>query len=151
MIIKTELRYLFVAVFTDGSNILQTPEDVSIRDSSKSAYYDVEKAIESGKEIASFGLFNDEHTWAVSLLDGHFEVDEILFSAQPTSGHKPDGSADYVPVGGSFKLLFFRDHQQDIIKKADGTEEMGENRHAYRFGWEYEIEGRIWQQTIVVQ
>jgi hypothetical protein len=137
------LTWLFAAVFTDATTIIQSADDKSLVDETRSSYYDVVQAQEAGKQLASFGLFTDELVWSVSLIDGHFECNGYIFSAQPVSSPK-------IPLGGKFKLVFFRDHQQDVIVSSDGSMKNGEHRIAYRFGWEYEVKGKVWEQTLVI-
>jgi len=144
------LRYLFEAHLKDGTVIRQTPEDVSTAEPlTRSAFYDVAQRID---EVRVFGLYNDKHTYIVSLEDGHFEIDGVPFSAQPVT-------SPCIAEGGKFKLLYFRDHQQEIHVSAkveeDGsvteTRTAGEHYHQYRMGWEYtDPRGRVYHQTIVI-
>jgi hypothetical protein len=143
-----DLKYLFAAHFADGSEIIQTPADQSVLEPGvRSAYFDVERRVESGIPLVSFALFNDAGVFAVDLRDGHFEVKVILptggvlaipFTALPTA-------APHLPPGGTFSLIYFRDHQQDIISSREGST-LGEHRHSYRLGWRYGEHA----QTIVV-
>jgi hypothetical protein len=137
------LTYLFDAHFEDGTVIRQTLEDKSWSDPLRSAYSDVLQAIEGGRKLKSFALWNDDHVYAVDLTDGHFEVDHLPFFVQPVS-------SNCFPAGGVYRLIYFRDHEQDIIASQTGPTELGEHRIAYRFGWEYEIAGKTWQQTMVI-
>jgi hypothetical protein len=142
------LKYLFAAHFADGSEIIQTPEDQSVLEPGvRSAYFDVERRVESGIPLVSFALFNDAGVFAVDLRDGHFEFKIAL----PTGGIFTipvialPTSAPQLPPGGTFSLIYFRDHQQDIISSRDGSK-IGEHRIAYRLGWKY----GEYAQTIVV-
>lgn len=152
------LRYLFAAEFLDGSRLEQTPEDVSSANAKRSAFYDLCQRNEYGDvlqdeaglalvrdDIAYFGITDGERFFVVDLRDGHFEVNGIWFRPEPVA--HPE-----IPAGGRYRLLYFRDHQQDIIVAGDGSKSLGEHRMAYRMGWEYSLpDGRKWQQTIVVE
>lgn len=139
---KTELRYLFEAQMKDGSVIRQTPEDVSTAEPlTRSAFYDVAQRLD---EVVVFGLYNDKNLYVVDLRDGHFEINGVPFSAQPVT-------APVINEGGKFKLVYFRDHQQELVMTNGGSYEAGAHYHQYRMGWEYEDpNGKIYQQTIVI-
>lgn len=134
-----ELKYLFEAFFRDGSMIAQTPEDVSSIDSTKSAFFDV---LNRSDDLICFGLVGNGHTYAVDLVDGHFEIDHVGFFAQPES-------ANVIPIGGKFQLIYFRDHQQDFLVSGDETV-FGDHRIAFRLGWKYTVDDKSWIQTIVI-
>ena len=69
------LKYLFVAQYNDDSLFYQTPEDISItRPGTGSAFSDIEH-----DKLTGFALQGEGHTYAVDLLDGHFEIDGIPF------------------------------------------------------------------------
>jgi len=143
------LQYLFEAHLKDGTVIRQDDRDCSTLDPTKSAYYDVAQRMD---EVRVFGLYNDEHTYSVSLEDGHFEIDGVPFSAQPVT-------MPCINEGGKFTLVYFRDHQQDLVVSAivgeDGqvtqSAKPGEHRHQYRLGWVYDDpNGKTYSQTIVI-
>lgn len=139
---KTELRYLFEAHLKDGTVIRQTPEDVSTAEPlTRSAFYDVAQRID---EVVYFGLHNDRYSYVVDLRDGHFEINGVPFSAQPVTSPR-------IVEGGKFKLVYFRDHQQELVMSANGSARPGNHYHQYRMGWEYtDPLGQIYQQTIVI-
>lgn len=144
------LKYLFEAHLKDGSIIRQTPEDISTAEPlTRSAFYDVVQRLD---QVRVFGLYSDEHTYTVSLEDGHFEIDGVPFSAQPVT-------SPIINAGGKFKLVYFRDHQQDLVVTAsvgaDGkiveSTSPGPHWHQYRIGWEYtDPNGSVYVQTIVI-
>lgn len=145
------LAWLFQANFRDGTFIQQTPEDVSALDPGRSAFYDV---LQRTDELVSFGLFQPDspYTVAVDITTGHFEINGFPIMPQPVSG-------PVIPAGGRFELLYFRDHQQDLVQTVtigeDGEpvevkREKGEHRISYRLGWKYTHGTREWVQTIVV-
>jgi hypothetical protein len=144
------LKYLFEAHLKDGTVIRQTPEDCSTAEPlTRSAFYDVAQRLD---EVRLFGLYNDQYMYTVSLEDGHFEANGVPFSAQPVS--KP-----VINQGGKFRLIYFRDHQQEFVVTAsvgaDGqvteSRSLGPHYHQYRMGWEYtDPTGVVYTQTIVV-
>lgn len=138
----TELRYLFEARMKDGTVIRQTLEDVStVEPLTRSAFYDVAQRLD---DVVLFGLFNDKNSYVVDLRDGHFEINGVPFSAQPVT-------TPVINDGGKFKLVYFRDHQQELVMSAEGNSKLGTHHHQYRMGWEYtDPNGRIYQQTIVI-
>jgi len=144
------LKYLFEAHLKDGTVIRQTPQDVStVEPLTRSAFYDVAQRLD---EVRLFGLYGDYHTYIVSLEDGHFEINGVPFSAQPVSAPTING-------GGTFRLIYFRDHQQEFIMSANVGEDgsvtesqvPGPHHHQYRIGWEYnDPNGQVYTQTIVI-
>lgn len=145
-----QLAYLFEAHFLDGSMIQQTQDDRSAIDPERrSAFYDVAQRID---EVAYFGIWNDQHRFVVDLRDGHFEVDGVAFFAEPRAHLATSDGKPTIPPGGKFRLVYFRDRQQDLHVGANGSMTPGEQRIAFRLGWEYTApDGRKFEQTIVVQ
>jgi hypothetical protein len=136
------MKYLFEAHFSDGSVISQTPDDISTIDPTlRSTFYDVAQRLD---DVVLFGLYDNDHKYVVDLRDGHFEIDGVPFSAQPVS-------APTILEGGKFKLLYFRDHQQEITISADGERTAGSHYISFRFGWEYtDPHGKTHIQTLVI-
>jgi hypothetical protein len=131
-----ELKYLFSAHFKDGSVIRQTLEDVSNVDPKKSAFFDVLQRID---DLVWFSLENGLTRYSVNLEDGRFAVESLPIEAQP--------SEQPMPEGGKYKLIYWRDHKHVF------NQEWAEKSHevAYRFGWEYTVDGKSWTQTMVVR
>ena len=71
------MKYLFECHFNDGTVLQQTEADVSTIDPSRSAFYDV---MQRNDDIVVFGIFNDQHTYAVDLRDGSFVVNNAKFT-----------------------------------------------------------------------
>ncbi len=153
---KWDLAYLFAAHFADGSEILQTPTDISSMELGRSAFTDVERRIEGGVNCDSFAIYNSDHVYAVDLRDGHFEFKLSLPAGGivTTAFHAFPVAAPSLPPGGIFRLIYFRDHQQDIIAMAGKPDRLGEHRVFYRLGWNYDVmergELKTYSQTIVV-
>lgn len=71
------LKYRFQATYNDGSVYIQHPNDISVSrppEEKKSSFTDVKV-----DEVKEFFIYNDEHTYSVSLKDGHFEADNASF------------------------------------------------------------------------
>lgn len=115
---STPLKYLFQVTYKDGSIYIQNPEDLSVKapELGKSCFYDIEQ-----EKVKSFFLSNDEHTYSVNLLDGHFEVDGVPFFMHPDRSLK------------GFRLVFFRQHTHDLDARSGR-----ELSHviAYQMGWQ---------------
>ena len=61
------LKYLFRAVFSDGSTIEQTQDDVSTTDKTKSAWFDVLNRI---GDVRTFLLVSDSSTVSINITPG---------------------------------------------------------------------------------
>ncbi len=107
-----KLSYLFECHLNDGTLIQQTEEDVSTIDPTRSAYYDV---VQRKADVEAFGIFNDQHTYAVDLRDGHFEIDGVPFFIM--SGD-PGLAEDQ-----KLELVYFRRHIQTMVLGAVAIEE----------------------------
>lgn len=161
-----ELDYLFEAHFPDELIYQQTIEDVSVDAPGRSACYDLCLHDDNGNsvldalgrvifrdDILFFGLYSivpkAVRTIVVDLRDGHFEINGVPFSPQP---HWAKGA---IPAGGKYRLIYYLDNEQDIIKLSNGSQRLGEHRRAYRLGWEYKVtvdgHEETFTQTVVVQ
>ena len=72
------MKYLFVALFNDGSTIEQTQEDKSQHTEGKNAFYDVLQRL---NDLRAFALYNQEtqDEYLVDLQDGRFEINGASF------------------------------------------------------------------------
>jgi hypothetical protein len=132
-----ELSYLFEAHFNDGSMIQQTPQDVSVVDPEKSAYYDVMQRL---GDVKVFGIYNDKNTYVVDLRDGHFEINGVPFSVSS------EEDLDLMP-DQKFELVYFRRHKHVT---AVGGELPVELSHTvdYFLGWTTTVNGKQVRRTI---
>lgn len=99
--VESELSYLFDVIYQDGSEFHQNPEDVSKKDSKKSAFYDVD--VDQVKEFSLHGQMDDHP--GIDLETGKFsfsgpETLNEFFIGEP--GPKP------------YKLIFYRQHKHDF-------------------------------------
>ena len=69
------LKYLFTALYDDGTILKQTQEDISTTDPKRSAYYDIDH-----EKLVAFGLEDDSNAILVHLTDGSFEINGVPFS-----------------------------------------------------------------------
>jgi len=72
------LKYLFKALFTDGTILEQNQNDQSTTTPNKNAFYDVLQRL---NEVRAFALYNQEtgEEWLTDLKDGHFEHNQSPF------------------------------------------------------------------------
>ena len=96
---KQPLRYLFLALYKDNSTLVQTAEDVSAVDPTKSAYADVRH-----EDLIAFMLVGKGQSYGVNLTDGTF----IIGEAPPVRFHPSD--ARLVNI----KLVYYRLADNDI-------------------------------------
>lgn len=69
------MKYLFKALYTDGSEYLQNEQDESIKINGKSSFTDVLEDVKNGKEIQTFELADKENNkYSVNLQDGSFNL-----------------------------------------------------------------------------
>lgn len=136
---NTPLQYLFTVLFKDGSSITQTLEDVSVLDPKRPAFFDVQEKM---KEVEPKALILESvsglNKAAVSLEDGHFEIDGSVFFV----GDAPDRKTP-------LRLIYFRRNYRDFKMGMDmQTEQVAHHIHYY-FGWQTTTEeGENIQRTI---
>src|SRR5471030_1660418 len=116
------LSYLFEAHLNDGTLIQQTEEDISQIDPLRSAYYDV---IQRKDDIVAFGIYNNDHTYAVDLRDGHFEINGAPFYVMSGDPKLTENQ--------KYELVYFRRHVQTMVVGAVEFEE--ESPVEYFIGW----------------
>jgi len=148
---KPQLDWLFVANFSDGSQIKQTHEDKSAtrKDGTGSAFSDV---LDREGELIGFGL---EHTdgkqWVfVDLVSGNFMV-----NGTPVQLHNQNFEAHKYPLG----LVYFRETRAERDMSGTVQDDLSvdyqntDNRHyvnKYFIGWKTEVNGKQKQVTLAV-
>jgi hypothetical protein len=134
------LAYLFECHFKDGTVLQQTQEDISTIDPTRSAFYDV---LQRKNDIEVFGIFNDHHTYAVDLRDGHFEIDGAAFNISPNDSFSYKEHHDY-------RVIYFRRHQHTVVTGADSSDDLF-HTITFHIGWQTTLsDGSNVQQTISV-
>lgn len=131
------MKYLFTAIMQDGSYICQNHNDTSVKDSTRSSFYDVLSEIEKGNKCLLFYLTTNYDTltptdYSVDLRDGHFEV-----NGDPFFLHKD-------PVT-DFRLVYFR----EIKKKIENMVEV-ETITTFNLGWQSTINGENIQRIVTL-
>lgn len=134
-----KLAYLFECHLTDGTVIHQSPEDVSQINLSRSAFFDVAQRLD---DVQVFGLYNDEHTYAVDLRDGHFEIDGVPFNIHTAL-------IELLPEQ-KLELVYFRRHVH-ISTQGQVMSEDQSHTIEYFFGWKTTIDEKEVTQTISVK
>lgn len=139
------LKYLFTAFLKDGgAPISQSIDDVSVVDSARSAFYDVAQHLD---DVVHFSLtsLDGAQVYSVDLRDGSFRINGVAF----TPCQSPYGP---LPAGTKYRLVYFRQHQQDFNVGSRGQPEEVARRIAYHIGWEATtVDGRTAHQTIRIQ
>lgn len=128
------LKYLFKAIYNDGTVYEQNAEDRSIIDPEKrSCFYDIDHS-----KLVAFTLKGDGHEYGVDLRDGHFEIDGIPFVMHE------------MPLK-DFRLVFFRKHTHSFnVKVDDGTHREIDHKIAYRIGWQCTVNGKNYQEIMQI-
>jgi len=127
------MKYLFNAQFNDGVVFQQDSEDRHPTKPDKSSFTHLLEEADIHGGIALFQLKNEEHTYSVNLLDGHFEI---------------DGVSTIVEGLSDFRLVYYRQHRH----KFNATLTM-ETAHEveFHFGWQTTFEGKNVQQVITLK
>jgi hypothetical protein len=115
------LKYLFTAIYNDGSTYKQTADDKSLIDPEKrSQFFDVLQLAEK-KTLIAFTLAGEGHEYGVDLRDGHFEIDGVPFRMHETEEY-------------GFELIFFRQHTHSFNQTREKDVEVSHDI-VYRMGW----------------
>jgi|ERR1700719_3524342 len=142
------LKYLFVAEFTDGTVIEQTPDDMS-KLGLRNCYSDVLEAQKNGKILKAFTLnrVGSVENVSVNLLTGIFTINglEVLLES------------DKLPaLPDHFELIWYHQVTRDMnITYAVQTGKEVDRTYApefreYFIGWKCTIHGKSYQQKIAV-
>jgi hypothetical protein len=124
------MKYLFTAQFNDGEEYKQRDDDASQTTEGKSAFYDIKD-----RDIKTFKLEGDGHTYLVDLCDGHFEIDGVPF-----------GISEPVVTSEPLRLIYFR---RNYIHHA-GMEILGTEQEFY-IGWQTnDLEGKNIKRIIQI-
>lgn len=118
------LEFLFVAETYNGQFIYQMGNDISVKDPTKSSFYDVLQ-----EKIKRFSLIGKGMTFTVDLTDGHYEV---------------NGNAIYTklpPAKCELQLIYYRQVQQRLGIGPDGTQKM-QPVVRYFIGWKANLRGK---------
>jgi hypothetical protein len=155
-----KFSYLFECHFSDGTVLQQNEADVSNVDPAKSSFFDV---IQRKDEVVVFGVFNDQHSYAVDLRDGSFLINGAKFFipkdvATPVlttaTDCEPTASIQSIPFESAedqkYELIFFRRHKHVTIMGASDVPEDLTHQIEYHLGWTTKVDDKEIQQTISV-
>ena len=121
------MKYLFTATFKDWTIYEQNNDDISIKDKTRSCFFDI---IDRLDELKTFKLIWEEHSYLVNLETGHFGIDNVLFSMH----EKPLKD---------FKLIYFRRHTHGFnINNKEIWHDI-----TFRLGWQSWGEQEVMQIT----
>ena len=114
-----EFRYLFRAVYDDGSFFDQTHEDVSSKGVG-TCFSDVEH-----DRLSQFQLISvdGDDCYTVSLHDGHFEVNGVQFFMHDEELF-------------NFRVIYFHRHRRHHRTTEDGEYVQVAHEVSYRLGWQ---------------
>jgi len=130
-----KLKYLFRAVFNDGTELSQLPDDTNPNGPGSSFTYLLDEEKKHGG-IAAFSLEGEGTTASVNLKDGTFAINGVVFGAH---------AQDWEPT--DLRLIYFREVKQHIY----GGEIVGSETSRHFIGWQYtDPAGRNRQQTIFI-
>lgn len=137
------IRYLWAVHYSDGTELVQTPEDVSARDPSKNAWADVDVS-----RVAAVALV-DAHTGdmvaAVDMATGFF----VIGGRKVALGDNPP----HDPAAGAFTPLCFRQIQRNQSTVIGPDPKLGPETVVVRYciGWESKAtDGRTYRQVFGV-
>jgi hypothetical protein len=110
------LKYLYTAVYEDGTSYDQNIEDISVTNLEKSCYYDIDI-----DRVKIFSLKGDGIVVGVYLGSGEFFVNGVMFKMYEDSLKEQ-----------KLRLIFFRKHTHTF---SQGIE--SDHTIVYRFGWQF--------------
>lgn len=120
---KLSLKYLYVAVFEDGTCYEQNESDVSVNDPTRSCFFDIQTLLET-KTLASFAITDGVKTWSLNFQTGQF----ALYSSPDDPGMvfklHDEGAAFF-----NKRLIFFR-------RRSHNLNTGDETGCIYVFGWQ---------------
>lgn len=155
---KLQLKYLFSALLSDGTEYHQTPEDVSPYTEGRNAMYELLEQDSNGTpiphpnggwlktraDVVLFQLSDGVHRYLVDLRDGHFEVQHVEKKKELVGAHFFVGVP---PAGETLRFFYYRRRRHHANVSAlvgeNGEPQMSScvevgQECEYRFGWETE-------------
>ena len=140
---KFTLKYLWTAYFADGTEFDQAQDDKSTLDPKRSAFYDL---LQTNKPVIKFVLEGNGQKLSIDLLTGLFNLNGVDIVPE-----------NLPPLPGPYKLIFFRQHQQDLnikieigkdLKPYDKSRQQGEHRIKYFIGWQFNYGGKNYKEVL---
>lgn len=127
-----KLKYNWTAVYSDGSILTSNGEDRSLKDPTKSAYYDIDH-----DRLIAFALHDATNEYLIDLRDGHFEINQVPFKLHEYDSPEPK------------RLIYFHRNQRDLAFSPEGEfqEELA-HRREFHLGWQSTVDSKNIQHTI---
>lgn len=130
--------YSYTATFEDGSTIEYNcnipDDDKSLTTEGGSRFTDVLKKGEKSP-LVSFVMHNEQLSFGVDLVDGHFEINGVGFYQ-----HRPD-----LTPYQDFRIIYYRTVER--VMSQDGTEISAQVK-GYNIGWQVTYNGENIQRTM---
>lgn len=131
------LKYLFSVEYLDGSRYSQNSKDISIKDPSRSCFYDLDLY-----NIHKFHLLGDNEQWTVAMDSLH--IHHIVYSSDN------EGSClnfHVKPKLSNVRPIYFR----RVTQRFNQKELIGESVE-YHLGFQgNQIDGSNYQETIIIK
>ncbi len=147
------LKYLFKALYKDGSVYVQNPEDNSIKEPGKrSCFYDIDH-----DQLVGFVLVGQGHEYGVDLRDGHFEIDGNIFFMHEVENKDVDPMTVNTEVKlTNFRLVYFTTNTRSFSSKIEngvmGKPYEVDHKRVFRFGWQaQDSKGKNFQKIMQIQ
>ena len=122
------LNYLFIAETLNHNLIRQTQDDTSRLLPGKNAFYDV---MQHQGKIRKFSLVGKGHMISIDLIDGHAEVDGVVVNPPKAP-----------PIGKPLDLIYYKQMQQRLMVKMDGSGSTLEPITRFYIGWQCTYQGK---------
>jgi len=121
-----KLKYKWAAVYQDGTVHECAEDDVSVKDPTRSSYFDVDHS-----QLIAFALNDGVNEYFVDLRDGHFETNQVPFNLHDTD-----------LVYEHPKLLYFHRNTRKFAENTDGKLEETSHTREWHLGWKAELDGK---------
>lgn len=122
------LKYLFTAIYNDGTEYNQTPEDISVQNPTKSCFFDVDQ-----ERLVRFILRCEGKIISVDLSNGEFWINGISLSG--IKFNKDDAEYSFENLSSSkLRLIYFR--RRTVLSNSPYVDT------SYLIGWQTTIDGR---------
>lgn len=140
-------RFLFTAIFTDGSKLAQTQEDKSKLVEGKNVYYDV---LHSDKKLAKF-ILQEQVIWnptkiEVDLQTGIITINGVKLYPVELPIENPEFELYWMMNVKQVMQVDYKTKTGDVVKQTALPE-----IRTYMFGWITKIGGQEYKQILSVK
>jgi hypothetical protein len=126
-----KLKYKWSAVYSDGSILHSNEEDISIKDPTRSAYYDIDQ-----DRLIAFSLYDETNEYLIDLRDGHFEINQVPFKLHSENISEPK------------RLIYFHRNTVNLTQIGNEDPEVESHTREFHIGWQATVNGENIQRTI---